>query len=177
MSARTFLQLPSMVTLHPCQAQFLDGTLDCRDAQHLLFENVNGFIGVAISNVKSTSPTKIFIFWNELFAHLFTFEVWGHAPATQSFCILFKDGFSNLDSCQGVFNCLAAEVNNDLSLSFYVSLAFAKVSETITKRSSKQKVILKKGTIFDPATLLSLNQDTIKAIIDFCNSIILEEVT
>jgi hypothetical protein len=48
---------------------------------------------------------------------------------------------------------------------------------TMKKLQAKAKVILKKDAIFDPATSLSLNQDTIKPISDFCNAIILEEVT
>jgi hypothetical protein len=48
---------------------------------------------------------------------------------------------------------------------------------TMKKLLAKSKVILEKDTIFDPATLLSQNQDTIKPISDFCNAIILEEVT
>jgi hypothetical protein len=107
-----------------------------------------------------------------------TFEVWGRAPTTQSFHILFKDGLSSLDSRQHIFNRLAAKVNNDDSLSFDVSSAFTKVSKMTRKNlQAKAKVILKKDTIFGPATLLSLNQDTIKPISNFCNSIILEEVT
>jgi hypothetical protein len=108
----------------------------------------------------------------------YTFEVWGHSPATRSFLMLFKDGLSSLDSCQRVFNCLATEVNIDRSFPFNVSLAFTKVSKTATKKlQAKAKVILKKNAIFDPATLLTLNQDTIKPISNFCTAIILEEVT
>jgi hypothetical protein len=47
---------------------------------------------------------------------------------------LFKDGLSSPDSCQHIFNCLAAKVNNDHSLPFDVSLAFPKVSEMTTKK-------------------------------------------
>jgi hypothetical protein len=89
-----------------------------------------------------------------------------------------RDSLSSSTSCQRVFNRLAAEVNNNRSLSFDVSSAFAKVSETTTKKmQAKSKVVLKKDVIFDPATSLSLSQDTIKAISNFCNAIILEEVT
>jgi hypothetical protein len=89
-----------VVTLHSHQAQLLNAMLDCRAVCHLLLKNGNGSIGVAISNAKSAAPTKIFIFWNEVFTHQYTFEVWGHAPATQIFCILFKDGLSSPDSRQ-----------------------------------------------------------------------------
>jgi hypothetical protein len=44
-SGCTFLQLPCVVTLNPCQAQLLDGTLNCHDVQHLLLGNGNGSIG------------------------------------------------------------------------------------------------------------------------------------
>jgi hypothetical protein len=128
----------------------------------LLFENDKGSIGVAISNAISAVPTEIFILWNEVFVHPFTLEVWSHVPATQSFRILFKNGLSSPDSQQCVFNCLAAKVNNDRSLSFDVSSAFTKVSKmTMKKLLAKSKVILKKDVIFAPVMLLSLNQETI----------------
>jgi hypothetical protein len=66
-------------------------------------------------------PTRNFIFWNEVFVHPYTFEVWGHAPATRSFCLLFKDGLSSPVNCQRVFNQLAAKVNSDRYLFFNVS--------------------------------------------------------
>jgi hypothetical protein len=48
-------------------------------------------------------------------------------------------------------------------------LAFAKVSEMTTKKlQAKARLIWSKDTIFDPATLLTLDQDTIKAISNFC---------
>jgi hypothetical protein len=113
-----------------------------------------------------------------VFSHLYTFEVWGHAPATRSFRLLFKDGLSSPDSCQRIFNHLTAQVNNDWSLSFDVSSAFAKVTETAAKKLQvKALTVLEKDAIFDTATLLSLNQETIKPIHNFCNEIILEEVT
>ena len=50
--------------------------------------------------------------------------------------------------------------------------------ETTTKKlQAKAKVVLKKDVIFDPATPLTLSQETIKPISNFCNGIILEEVT
>jgi hypothetical protein len=130
----------------------------------------------AFSNVRRAALTEIFIFWNEVFLHPYTFEVWGHAPATRSFRLLFKAGLSSPDSHQCVFNCLAAEVNNNQSLSFNVSSVFAKVIETAAKKiQAKALVVLKKDTIFDAATTsLSFNQETIKPISTFCNEIILE---
>ena len=98
-SGRTFVQLPCVVTLHSRQAQLIDGTLDRRDVHHLLFENGNGSIGVSISDANSAESTEIFIFWNEVFAHPYTFEVGSHDLATSSFRMLFKDGLPSLDSC------------------------------------------------------------------------------
>jgi hypothetical protein len=130
-SGRTFVQLPCEVTLHSRGQQLLDGTLDRQDIRHLLFENGNGSIGVSIPGYKSGESTEVFIFWNEVFAHPYTFEVWGHAlVATQSFRLLFNDGLSSPISRQQVFNRLAAEVNNDRLLSFDVSSAFASAPST-----------------------------------------------
>jgi hypothetical protein len=84
-SGRTFIQIPCKVTLHSCREQLLDGTLDRGDVRHLIFENGNGSIGVSsIRGTNSAKFTKVFIFWNEVFAHPYTFEVWGHTPATAS---------------------------------------------------------------------------------------------
>jgi hypothetical protein len=86
-------------------------------------------------------------------------------PATRSFCLLFKDELSSPDSCQRIFNHLATKVNNDQSLSVDASSAFAKVREMASKKlQAKALVVLKKDTIFDMATLLSLNQETINQL-------------
>jgi hypothetical protein len=177
-SGRTFFQLPCVVTHHSRRAELVAGTLDRREVRHLLFENGNGSIGVSIATADTSVTSEIFIFWNEVFSHPNTFEVWGHAPANRSFRLLFKDGLTSPDSRQRVFNRLAVEVNNDRSLSFDVSSAFAKVIDATTKKvEAKAKVVLKKDIIFDAGISLSLDQDTIKPISEYCNSIILEEVT
>jgi hypothetical protein len=57
-------------------------------------------------------------------------------------------------------------------------LAFAKVTGMAAKKlQAKAVVVFRKETIFDAATSLSLNQEMIKRISNFCNEIILEEVT
>jgi hypothetical protein len=126
-------------------------------------ENGNGSIGVRIQGANNDpSTTEIFILWKEVFTNPHTFEVWGHAPAKRSFRQLLKKGLSSTDTRQQVFNRLAAEVNNDRSLAFDVCSAFANVNEAASKMAqAKAKVVLKKDTVFDAATSLTLDQPTI----------------
>jgi hypothetical protein len=177
-SGRTFLQIPCVVTLHPRREELVNGMLDRLQFRHLLLENGNGSIGVSIQSANRDSSTEIFIFWKEVFTNPYTFEVWGHAPAKRSFRQLLKKGLSSSDTRQQVFNRLAAEVNNDRSLAFDACSAFANVSEAAAKTAqAKANIILKKDTVFDAASPLTLDQPTISQLSDFCNNIIEKEIT
>jgi hypothetical protein len=61
---------------------------------------------------------------------------------------------------------------------FDVCSVFADVSEAAAKRAqAKANIILKKDTVFDAATSLTLDQPTISQLSDFCNDVIEKEVT
>jgi hypothetical protein len=176
-SGRTFVQTSCVVSLHPRRAQLVDGLLDRVEVRHLLLEKGNGSIGVSIQSANKDPCTEIFILWKEVFTCPLTFEVWGHVPAKRSFRLLLKDGLASSDARQQVFSRLAAKVNNDRAFAFDVSSAFANVTEAAAKKAkAKAQVILKKDTVFDAATSLSLYQPTISKLSDFCNDVIETEV-
>jgi hypothetical protein len=108
--------------------------LDRLQVCHLLLENGNGSIRVRIQGANNhPSATEVFVSWKEAFTHPRTFEVWGHAPAKRSFRQLSKKGLSTADARQQVFNCLAAEVNDDRSLAFDICSAFVNVNKAASK--------------------------------------------
>jgi hypothetical protein len=66
--------------LHSHHAQLIDGMLDYRKVCHLLFENGNESIGVSILSANGNELTKLFIFWNQVFAPPILLKFGGTLP-------------------------------------------------------------------------------------------------